>query len=297
MQNISTCLWFNSNAEEAVSFYTSIFKNSAIGTIARYGEAGASMSGQPKGSVMTIKFKIEGQELLALNGGPTFSFTPAISLFVSCDSEEEINALYEQLSVGGSVLMPFAQYPFSKKYCWINDKFGVSWQLNLASHSQKIRLCLMFVGEQNGKAEEAMNFYVSNFKNSKVTGIASFAPGEGGTEGTVKHGNFSLNGQDFVALDGGLAHQFAFTPATSIIVNCETQEQVDDMWEKLPQDGGGTVNCGWLYDRFGISWQIVPTFLTEIMQDKDSGKTDRVMEALGKMCKLEIEGLKQAYSR
>lgn len=254
------------------------------------------MSGQPKGSIMTIRFQLEGEEFLALNGGPTFSFTPALSLFVNCDTEEEIDKLYDRLSTECSILMPLSQYPFSKKYCWLKDRYGVSWQLNLAGHSQKIRLCLLFVGEQKGMAEEAMHFYVSNFENSEITSIARYAAGEGDTEGTVKHGNFSLNGKHFIALDSGLAHEFTFTPATSVIVNCDTQAEVDKLWENLPAAGGGAVHCGWLYDRFGISWQIVPNILTEIMKDQDPARTDKVMEAIGKMTKIEINGLERAYN-
>jgi predicted 3-demethylubiquinone-9 3-methyltransferase (glyoxalase superfamily) len=157
MQKITPFLWFNDNAEEAVKFYTSIFKNSKIGKIARYDEAGEKAAGRPAGSVMTVEFQIEGQEFVALNGGPIFKFTEAISF----------------------------------------------------------------------------------------------------------------------------------------VVNCETQEEVDYYWEKLSQ-GGKEVQCGWLKDKYGLSWQIVPTVLGELLSDKDAAKAQRVMQAMLKMVKLDIEKLKQA---
>ncbi|AIF85204.1 hypothetical protein NTE_03172 [Candidatus Nitrososphaera evergladensis SR1] len=218
-QKITPFLWFDNQAEEAAKFYTSIFKNSKIGTIAPYGEAGAQASGMPKGTVMTVTFELEGQGFIALNGGPVFKFTSAVSFFVSCNTEEEIDRLYKKLSEGGMVLMELDEYPFSKKFCWINDRFGVSWQLNLAnSTQQKITPFLMFVRERNGKAEEAMNFYVSLFENSRIVKIERYGAGEEEPEGTVKHATFSLDGQDFMALDSNREHPFTFTPAISLLV-------------------------------------------------------------------------------
>jgi len=160
MQQITPCLWFDDQAEEAVNFYVSIFKDSKVGRIARYGEAAAEVSGRPKGTVMTVEFQLEGQEFLALNGGPIFKFTEAISF----------------------------------------------------------------------------------------------------------------------------------------IVNCETQEKIDEMWEKLSK-GGEKGQCGWLKDKYGLSWQIVPPVLSEMLQDKDAEKTERVMKAMLQMKKLDIKTLKQAYEQ
>lgn len=296
MQAITTCLWFDDKAEEAADFYISIFKNSKILGLAHYGEAGAQVSGKPQGSVMTVKLQLEGQEFLALNGGPIFSFSPAISFFVSCDSPEEIDTLFQKLSKEGSVLMELDQYPFSEKFAWINDKFGVSWQLNLASRAQKITPFLMFVKEQHGKAEAAMKFYVSQFKNSSIVKTVHYAAGEAGAEGTVKHAVFSLNGQEFMAMDSNIDHQFTFTPATSFIANCQSQNEVDELWTKLG-DGGVTQQCGWLTDKYGVSWQIVPTVLEQMMLDKDTEKPKRVMAALLQMNKLDIETLTRAYDQ
>lgn len=159
---------------------------------------------------------------------------------------------------------------------------------------QKIIPCLWF----NNSAEEAVNFYTSIIKNSKITGTTRY--GEAGAEasgkpkGTVMTVAFQLEGQDFLALNGG--PYFTFSPAISFIVNCETQQEVDRLWEKL-SEGGEQEQCGWLKDKYGVSWQIVPTVLGEMMQDKEPKKSEKVMEALLKMKKIDIEALKQAYAQ
>lgn len=294
IQKITPHLWFDDQAEEAANDYVSIFKNSTIGSVTHYGEEVAEVSGKPKGTVMTLSFQIEGQEFVALNGGPQFKFTPAISFFVNCETEEEIDQVWGKLIEGGEILMPLQKYPFSEKFGWLNDKFGVSWQLNLASSPQKIDPCLLFVGEQHGKAEEAMNFYIPLFENSSIERIDRYGAGEGEPEGTVKRAIFSLDGQEFMAMDSNREHLFTFTEATSFLVNCETQEEVDEFWEKLTE-GGEEVPCGWLKDKYGVSWQIVPTVLNELLNDPDPEKSERVMKAMLQMGKLDIEGLKRAY--
>jgi predicted 3-demethylubiquinone-9 3-methyltransferase (glyoxalase superfamily) len=159
---------------------------------------------------------------------------------------------------------------------------------------QKITPCLWF----DDKAEEAVNYYVSIFKNSKVGGIARYgeagAKVSGRPKGSVMTVKFQLQGQEFLALNGG--PQFKFTEAVSFIVNCETQEEIDEMWEKLSAGGEKGV-CGWLKDKYGLSWQIVPTVLGEMLQDKNAEKTERVMKALLEMKKLDIKTLKQAYEK
>lgn len=296
-QRITPFLWFDTQAEEAVKFYVSIFKNSRIKAVTHYGEAGARASGRAKGTVMTVAFQLEGQEFAALNGGPIFKFTPAISFFVSCKTEKEIDQLFKKLSDGGGILMPLDRYPFSEKFGWVNDKFGVSWQLILASATQKIAPCLLFVREQHGKAEEAMNFYVSVFRNSRISMIERYEKGED-VPGTVKHAKFSLGGQEFIAMDSGLDHQFTFTEATSFVVNCESQDEVDYYWEKLTKGGDEKAQqCGWLKDKYGVSWQVFPVVLGEMLRDKDPKKSERVTQAFLPMKKFDIKKLKQAYEQ
>jgi predicted 3-demethylubiquinone-9 3-methyltransferase (glyoxalase superfamily) len=290
MQKITPFLWFDNNAEEAVDFYTSIFKNSKIGQISRYGDAGPG----PKGSVMVVAFQLDGQEFHALNGGPHYAFTPAVSFFVNCETRDEVDRLWGELSRNGTVLMELDGYPFSERYGWVADRFGLSWQVNLGRRSQKITPFLMFAGEQNGKAEKAMEFYSSIFNDSRVDSIQRHGADAGDQAGTVLHAVFTLEGQEFMAIDGGFNHAFTFTPATSFFVKCSTQDEIDNLWEKL-SDGGSDQQCGWLKDQFGVSWQIVPPVLVEMMQDNDPEKSKRVTEAMFTMKKLDIAALKHAF--
>jgi predicted 3-demethylubiquinone-9 3-methyltransferase (glyoxalase superfamily) len=144
----------------------------------------------------------------------------------------------------------------------------------------------------DGQAEEAVNFYVSIFKNSKVVSVARYGDGGPGPKGSVMTAAFQLEGQDFVALNGG--PQYKFTPAISFVVSCETQAEVDELWEKLSA-GGRKDRCAWLTDKFGVSWQIVPTILSKLLQDKDPEKAKRVMQAMLQMDKIDIARLQQAY--
>jgi predicted 3-demethylubiquinone-9 3-methyltransferase (glyoxalase superfamily) len=154
---------------------------------------------------------------------------------------------------------------------------------------QKITPFLWF----DGKAEEAMNFYVSIFKDSKVVGVTRYGEAGPAPKGTVMSATFQLEGQEFFALNGG--PMFTFSPAISFFVNCETQQEVDELWEKL-SEGGEKQRCGWLKDKYGLSWQIIPSILGKLMQDKDAGKAQRVMKAMLEMDKIDIKSLKQAYA-
>jgi predicted 3-demethylubiquinone-9 3-methyltransferase (glyoxalase superfamily) len=295
MQNIMPFLWFDNQAEEAVTFYTSIFKNATIKSVIRYGAEGGDVTGQQPRKVMTISFQIEGQEFAAINGGPVFKITPVISFFVSCDTLQEIDTLWGKLSEDGTVMMELDKYPFSEKYGWIQDKFGVSWQLILPGRKQKIAPCLMFAGEQHKKAEEAINFYISVFKDSHIIQLERYEAGVG-PEGAVVHSKFTLNGEEFVAMDSHIELPYNFNPAISFVVNCKTQEEVDYYWDILSEGGDESAQqCGWLKDRFGISWQIIPTEMLKMLSDSDLKKSGHVMQAMLQMKKIDLNVLKKAY--
>ena len=153
---------------------------------------------------------------------------------------------------------------------------------------QKITPFLWF----DGKAEEAMNFYVSIFKNSKVGSVTRSGDAGPGPKGTVMSVTFQLDGQDFMALNGG--PMFTFSPAISFFVNCETQEEVDELWEKLSA-GGEIQRCGWLKDKFGVSWQIIPSTLGKLLHDIDPERSNRVMQAMLQMTKINVKGLREAH--
>ena len=273
------CLWFNGNAKQAVELYSAAFGNTKI--IADTG--------------MVVMFEISGCKIMGLNGGPIFTPNASISLFVMFDNENEMDTSWKKLSDGGAVFMPLNKYPWSDKYGWIQDKFGVSWQLMLAkpgTMEQKIIPALMFTQSVAGKAEEAMQFYTSLFPNSSIKDISRYEKGEGDVEGTVKHGRFLLDGQMFVAMDSSMAHAFTFSEGVSISVSCDTQEEIDHYWNSFTANGGQESMCGWLKDKYGVSWQIVPSMLGKLMSDPEKGQ--RVMQALMQMKKLEIDKLENA---
>lgn len=194
--------------------------------------------------------------------------------------------------------MELGEYPFSAKYGWIQDKYGLSWQLMFMGERpimQHIIPTLLFVGAVCGKAEEAINDYVSIFKNSQIGEISRYGKDHvPDKEGTILHASFTLEGQHFAAMDSAHKHEFAFNEAISFVVNCTTQDEIDYYWEKLSSDPNAE-QCGWLKDQYGISWQIVPTVLPEMLQDPDPQKVARVTEAFMPMKKIDIAALQQAY--
>lgn len=299
MQKIIPCLWFEGNAEEAVNFYTSLFKKSKSGTIKLYDDASSVPSGLPVGSVLTISFKIYGYEFLALNGGPIFKKNPSISFFTIFENEKELDQVWQKLADGGTVLMALQKYDWSDRYGWVQDRFGVSWQLSLGRKEdvgQYITPSLLFVGRQKGRAEEAVNFYTSLFDDSDITGILKYEKGEGEPENFVKHAQFTLNDEVLMAMDSSLDHPFNFSEGISLIVNCKDQKETDYFWDKFTADGGEESVCGWLKDKFGVSWQIIPKALTEMINDKDPEKSKRVMQAMLQMKKIDVKKLEEAYT-
>lgn len=293
MPKISPFLWFNDQAEAAANFYVSLFKNSQIGFVARFqGKEVEKVSGRPDGSVMTVMFQICGMNFTALNGGPVFTVNPSISFAVNCETEAEIDGLWAKLMDGGKALMPLQEYPFSKKFGWVQDKFGVSWQLILTETEQKITPYLAFVGGNYGRAEEAMNLYCTIFKNSKIGDIHRAGPGEPEPEGTISHATFQLDGQDFMILESKIDHKFAFNEAISFVVDCADQNEVDYFWEKLSEGGDPAAQqCGWLKDKFGVSWQVVPSIMGKLMGGPNG---EKVTNAMLKMKKIDIHALEEA---
>lgn len=298
MNRIVPCLWFDSAAEDAANLYASIFRNASLGRTARYGEAGHEIHGRSAGSVMTVEFALDGYQLLGLNGGPMFRFTPAISFFAMFETEAEVDAAWAALSEGGSVLMPLDAYPWSPRYGWLNDRYGVSWQIALGKRAdigQAIAPALMFVGAKCGRAEEALEHYTSIFPDSRVEGILRHDGSGPDAAGTVMHAQCYLGGETFMLMDSAHPHDFGFSEATSFIVNCDTQDEIDHYWNALSAVPEAE-QCGWLKDRFGVSWQIVPKVLPELLTDRDKQNSERTMQALLGMKKLDIAALERAHA-
>lgn len=292
MQKIQPHLWFDTQAVEATAFYVSLFPNSEIIHT-------SIIKDTPSGDCDTVTFKLAGQNFMAISAGPYFKFNPSVSLFTSFKSEEDITLAWNKLIEGGKELMPFQSYPWAEKYGWLEDKYGLSWQLSLSKDhptEQQITPLLMFTQDKAGKAKEAIADYTSIFPNSKTDLLVAYEKNEGDVEGYIKHGQFNLNGQNFMAMDSSGPHQFQFNEAISFIVNCDTQEEVDFFWEKLsavPE----SEQCGWLKDKYGVSWQIVPVAMGKLMSSGDKDKTARVTKAFLKMKKLNIKELEEAFNQ
>lgn len=297
-QLFSNGLWFDGNAEEAVRFYGSVFPDSEILTTMYYGQEGQEIHGGEPGTVLAINFRLGDAVFQAINGGPVFQKNPSISYMILCADTAEADRFWSALSDGGEVLMAIDKYDWSERYGWLNDKYGTSWQIYTGSGdglTQKISPSLLFVGDQFGRAEEAIRFYTSIFPDPEIQGILKYPEGMDDA-GKVMHSQFKMAGQIFMAADSGMDHRFRFNEGVSLIVNCETQEEIDRYWDRLLADGGVVSECGWLKDRFGVSWQVVPVQLDHMLADPNQTRRDRVMKAMLGMKKLDLAQLQAAYN-
>src|SRR5215469_14007906 len=251
MPTITPHLWFDKEAKEAAEFYTSIFDHSAITNV-------STLHNTPSGSVDLVALELSGQEFRFISAGPLFKFNPTVSFVVACKTKEEVDKLWAKLSVGGTALVELGTYPFSERYGWTQDRYGLSWQVMYVAGreiKQKITPTFMLVGTQYGRAEEAINFYTSVFHNTSVDHILRYEKGQGpDKEGAIKHAGFTLEGEDFAIMDSARVHGSAFNEAISFIVNCDTQAEIDYYWQKLSADPKAE-QCCWLKDKFGLSWQ------------------------------------------
>lgn len=297
-QKIIPHLWFDQEAREAAAFYTSAFPDSAITNT-------ATVYDTPSGDSNVVTFHLSGYSFMAINGGPHFQFNPSLSFFLNFDpsqnknAKDHLNRLWGKLSKGGTPLMPLQEYPFSKRYGWIQDKYGVTWQLMLTNPEEEKRPFIipafMYVQDMCGKAEEATDLYLSVFNNSKRGAFALYPKGmEPDKEGTVMFTDFLLEGQWFTAMDSAQAHSFQFNEAISLLVQCDNQEEIDYYWSKLSADPKAE-QCGWLKDKYGVSWQIWPKIMGEMMLNGTSEQMNRVTKAFLQMKKFDIEKLKKAY--
>ena len=298
MQTITPHLWFDKEAKEAAEFYTSVMPDSQVTSI-------TTLHDTPSGDSDVVSFELAGQPFMAISAGPLFKFNPSVSFILNFDPSRDNNArmhldrLWGQLSEGGTALMPLDTYPFSEHYGWVQDRYGLSWQLMLTNPAGEERPfiipSLMFTRNIAGHAEEAIEFYCTVFKGSR-RGITARYPQEMEPDqvGTIQFADFSLGGTWFAAMDSAREHQFTFNEAISLLVPCETQAEIDSYWEKLSAVPEAE-QCGWLKDQFGLSWQIWPTAIGEIMQNGTREQIDRITQAFLPMKKLDIATLQRAY--
>ncbi|MEI8216928.1 MAG: VOC family protein [Eubacteriales bacterium] len=291
MERIVPHLWFDKEAKEAALFYTSLFEQSKVLNV-------TVIEGTPSGDAESVNFELAGQQFMAISAGPFFKFNPSISLMVACNSASEVNTKWKSLSEGGTELMPLGEYPFSKRYSWVQDRYGLSWQLMLTDGGQsvpKITYNLLFSNESCGKAEEAVMYYNEVFDNSEIGIISRYKEGEAeSAKAKINYAAFKLDGIAFSAMDNGFNVDYGFNEAFSLIVNCKDQKEIDYFWEKLSAVPEAE-QCGWAKDKFGISWQITPVIMNEMMKSGDREKMKRVTEAFLKMKKLNLEVLQKAY--
>lgn len=277
--SIYPCITLKGKVAEAAPFYINTFGEGKIVQTNPY----------------VILLELSGQKIMLLNDGPTATPNASISFMVTSDTAEETEQYWNKLVDGGKVFMPLDQYDWSIKYGWVQDKYGVSWQLYTGSKNdspQKFCPSLMFTGLNAGKAKGAVQFYTSLFPKSQIDGIMEYTEGDGDKPGLVKHAQFRINDFTAMAMDSSADHGFDFNDAVSLVVNCDTQEEIDTYWEQLTANGGHEVACGWLTDKYGISWQIVPKIMGQLISDPERG--GRAVAAMMKMKKLIIADLENA---
>ena len=296
MQKIVPHLWYDDDAETAVGRYVDLVPGSAIGAIVRYPEAGHEIHGRVPGSVMTVDFRLGDTKLVALNGGPMFTFTPAGSLFVTLEHAADVDRLWEGLIDGGTALMPLDRYDWSARYGWVADRWGLNWQVALGRHAdvgRTVTPSLLFGGDAAGQAEAAIDHYVAAL-GAEVEGIHRYDGGGKDAAGTVMHAQFRVDGQAVMAMDSAEADA-AFNEAVSLMVSCEDQAEIDRLWSALSAVPAAEA-CGWVKDRFGVSWQIVPRALWGMMASGDTPARERMFAAVWGMNKLDLAAIERAFA-
>ncbi|MDF1613198.1 MAG: VOC family protein [Stygiobacter sp.] len=275
-QKLTPNLWFKRNAKEAVEFYVSVFPKSEIIYTSYYPAEGLlDFQKEFAGKELVIYFELWGYVFTAINAGDEFSPTPANSFMVNFNPSREVNAsemlkaMWIKLSDGGTVRMPLQKYDFSELYGWIEDKYGYNWQLILTNPNGEPRPAIipafLFTGDKP-QTENAIYFYQKVFKNAKLGRIFHYDASQmPGMQNMVMFSDFMLENQWFVAMDGGNMHNFSFTEAVSYNIVCKDQEEIDYYWNALTSEGGKESVCGWCKDKFGISWQINPENIGELL--------------------------------
>jgi len=291
MQKIIPHLWFDTEAAEAAERYVGLFENSRV--ISRN-----ILPDTPSGDAEQVEFEIAGLKCSAISAGPDFKFNPSISFMVSCKDSEEVDRLYSALC--SDELMPLGEYPFSKHYAWIRDRYGLNWQLMLDENWEaraKIRPVLLFSGEACGKAEEALDLYVSVFPDGEKGFVNRYQEGEA-QDGRAKinYSEVSLGGIQMVVMDHGYGAEFTFNEAFSLMVLCQNQEEIDEYWDKLSSIPEAE-QCGWVKDRSGLSWQITPSNMSERLYGGTEEDLKRLTEAFLKMKKFDLAELERVRNQ
>jgi predicted 3-demethylubiquinone-9 3-methyltransferase (glyoxalase superfamily) len=297
MQKIIPHLWFDTQAKEAAQFYCEVFPNSKVLST-------LTLRGTPGSDTDIVSFNLNGHDFMAISAGPLFQFNPSISFLLNFDPSQDDNAqqrleeLWSKLSDGGTTLMPLQEYPYSKLYGWVQDRYGVTWQLMLTDPAGEPRPfiipSLLFSADNTNKAEAAMQYYLSVFKDTKPGTSARYAEDTGpAKKGSLMFADFMLENQWFAVMDSGVEQPFTFNEAISLLINCDTQEEIDYYWQlsAVPE----AEQCGWLKDKYGVSWQASPVAMNDMMNNGTPEQLDRVTQAFLKMKKFNLAELEKAY--
>ncbi|MGB7963503.1 MAG: VOC family protein [Propionicimonas sp.] len=284
MQKIVPNLWFDHNAAEAANFYASVFPEAHVTSTQYYPSEGlADFQQEFAGKELIVEFEIGGYRFVAINAGPQFAINPSVSFMLNFDpsndsaARERLDEVWTSLAEGGHVLMPLGEYAFSQRYGWIQDRYGVSWQLILTDPAGEPRpfvipTWLFGDGVQN-RAGEAVDFYTSVFPGTRVGNLMRYSEQVGpATPGSVMFCDLEILGQLFVAMDSGAEQDFSFNCGVSLMLECADQAELDYYWNQLSSVPEAE-QCGWCADRFGVSWQVVPANLGELMQAPDAYQT------------------------
>lgn len=296
-QKIIPHIWFETQAEEAANFYTKLFSNSEIinKTVLK------DTPSQPNGETTIINLIISGQSFQFINAGQMLDRNQSFSYMMAINDISEMQRIWSELSVDAEIFAPLEKYDFSEQYGWLKDKFGVSWQLihHEGSDIAQVAPCLLFTEAVYGQAEEAMKYYMSVFKDSEeIPGhIDRFGPNQApDIEGKLNYARFKLLGSELVLMDSALEHGYAFNEMQSLVIYCKDQEEIDYYWEALSAVPEAEV-CGWLKDKYGVSWQVVPAILEEMMANSSEVQLAAVTQEFLKMSKFNIQKLQDVHAK
>ena len=272
----NACFWFNDKASDAFTIYSEALPGAEV----------------TLDNGFLLELTMGDSVLAGMNGGPTYRPNKTISVFVELPTPTAVEQAYELLTDGGGeVYMELAENAWSPAYAWIADRWGVNWQLMCIDNcTPTLSPALLFTGKQAGRAAEAMRFWGKIFAPSEVLTIAHYPPDAEPDAGNIMHAQQRIGDGKFVFCDSSAKHDAAFTPGASLVVSCDTQAEIDRYWKTLSANGGQQGRCGWLTDRFGVSWQIIPRELAGWMSNPRTGP--KVGERLQRMTKLIIDDLK-----
>ncbi|TDL30817.1 VOC family protein [Jeotgalibacillus sp. S-D1] len=290
-QKLIPFVWFEEDARGIADWYVKVFGSARV-------DGHVTLHDTPSGDADVVTLTLIDQQFQFISAGPLTDRNPSFSYMVALSAPDEVDALWNRLSEGGEVMMPLDEYPFSKRFGFLKDRYGMSWQLmhDGGMNIQTISPALMFTGDVSGQAKEAIDHYQTLLGGAAMEGHISYyeAGQEPEVEGTISYARCKFAGRELVLSDSAGPHQFEFNEMQSLILYCEDQEEIDRAWAHLSAVPGAE-QCGWLKDRFGVSWQIVPFEMERMMEEGTPEQIKRLTEAFLPMKKFNLAALRAAY--